>query len=77
MSFAGVTSFILALNDMVVCPTCTRPACVEDRFHLDSTDGLVEHLRTSCIGGHSAVQLADRITHVSLPAPHQPSRSAP
>jgi hypothetical protein len=35
---------------------------------LDSTDGLVEHLRTSCIGGHSAVQLAAR----SLTLPCQP-----
>lgn len=41
MSFAGVTSFIVAMNDIVFCPTCTRPAFVEDRFHLDSTDGLV------------------------------------
>jgi hypothetical protein len=32
---------------------------------LDSTDGLVEHLCVTCIGGDSAVQLADRIKHLS------------
>jgi hypothetical protein len=44
---------------------------------LDSTDGLVEHLRVTCIGGHSTVQLADRIKHLSPLAPHRLARSAP
>lgn len=67
MSFTDVTSFVSAMNDIVSCPTCARPAYVEDRFYLDSSDGLVEHLRTSCIGGHGAVQLADRFLHVPMP----------
>ena len=74
MSFPAATSFILAMNDLVSCPTCTRPAFVEDRFALDSTDGLIEHLRASCTSGHSTVLSADRVTHISLP-PYQPARS--
>lgn len=57
------------MNDIVSCPTCDLPASVADSFPLDSTDGLIEHLRISCIGGHSFRLPADRITHLSLPAP--------
>lgn len=67
MSVTGVTSFLSAMSDIVCCPTCARPAFVEDRLYLDSTDGFVEHVRISCPSGHSAVQQADRVAHVSLP----------
>lgn len=75
MTFTG-PSFIAAMSNIVSCPSCARPAFVEDRCHLDSANGLVEHLHASCINGHSTVQLADRVTYVSLPTIHQHLRSA-
>jgi hypothetical protein len=64
MSFTSVSSLFLAMNDFVCCPTCDLPAIVEDRFHLHSTDGPVEHLRISCIGGHGWLLLADRVRRI-------------
>lgn len=54
------------MSDVVSCPTCELPAIVEDRFHLPSTNGPVEHLRISCIGRHCWLLLADHVTHVAL-----------
>jgi len=41
--------------ELVCCPDpdCGTPAEVRDRFQTESTDGLVEHLRIFCLGGHS------------------------
>jgi hypothetical protein len=33
-------------------PTCDAPAEVLDRMVIESTDGLIEHVRTQCLGGH-------------------------
>ena len=38
--------------DTITCPECGFAATVLERFDLDSTDGAVEHLRTSCINRH-------------------------
>lgn len=64
MSFAGVGAVLPAMNGVVACPSCDLPAIVEGRFHLDSTDGPVEHLRISCIGGHGWLLLADRVRSI-------------
>ena len=59
-------SFLLGMNDIVFCPTCDLPAIAEYRFPLHSTDGPIEHLRISCIGGHGNLLLADRARYVEL-----------
>lgn len=69
MYFSAVAPSLSAMNDIVSCPTCALPASVADRFCLDSTDGPIEHVRISCVGGHSLVQMVDGVTHLSLPAP--------
>ena len=38
--------------DMTTCPECGRPAEVEWRDVLESTDGPVEHARVTCLHGH-------------------------
>jgi hypothetical protein len=58
-----------AMNDIVSCPACALPASVADRFSLASTDGPIEHVRVSCAGGHTLVQLADQVVHLSLVDP--------
>jgi hypothetical protein len=52
------------LPSFIDCPDCGRLAEVTDRFVLDSTDGPVDHVALSCIGGHHFRMAADR-----LPAP--------
>ena len=54
----------LDMNGVVCCPTCDLPAIVEDTIYLSSTDGPVEHLRISCIGGHGWLLLADRVSPI-------------
>ena len=38
--------------DLVVCPECSAPAEVVDRFVLPSTDGPVEHVKVVCLVRH-------------------------
>ena len=38
--------------DLVVCPECSAPAEVVDRFTLPSTDGPVEHVTVACLARH-------------------------
>jgi hypothetical protein len=38
--------------DLVVCPECTAPAEVVDRFALAGTDGPVEHVKVRCVARH-------------------------
>ena len=38
--------------DLVVCPECSAPAEVVDRFALPSTDGPVEHVKVACLARH-------------------------
>jgi hypothetical protein len=67
------------MSDVVYCPTCELPAIVEDRFHLPSINGPVEHLRICCIGSHRWLILADHVRHVTLcddvDVPVNPDRS--
>ena len=66
MSFTGAVHCVRVMTDVVCCPTCDLPAIVEDRIYLQSTDGPVEHLRISCIGGHGWLLLADRARHIEM-----------
>lgn len=34
------------------CPECSDLAEILDRFVLESTDGLIEHVKIACIAGH-------------------------
>ena len=38
--------------NLVVCPECSAPAEVVDRFDLPGTDGPVEHVKVQCLGRH-------------------------
>jgi hypothetical protein len=38
--------------DLVVCPECSAPAEVVDRFALPGTDGPVEHVKVACLARH-------------------------
>ena len=37
---------------VVACPECEVPAEITDRFSLSSTDGPVDCVALSCVGGH-------------------------
>jgi hypothetical protein len=43
-------------------PGCEMSAEVLERFVLPSTDGPVEHCKTSCVGGHVRTPLATQLT---------------
>jgi hypothetical protein len=58
------------MPQLTPCPQCGRPAEIEDRFFLSSTDGPVEHIALSCIDGHHFRMAADRL----LAAPLAPVR---
>jgi hypothetical protein len=45
----------------VRCPECALPARIIDRFTLGSTDGPVEHVKTSCPTGHWFTPRADDV----------------
>jgi hypothetical protein len=38
--------------EISVCPECGEPAEIQWRAVLESTDGLVEHVRILCVGRH-------------------------
>lgn len=38
--------------EIVACPDCGRPAFVEWRTHIESTNGAVEHLKILCLDRH-------------------------
>jgi len=46
------------LREIINCPElvdatlCSQPAVITDRFVLESTDGPIEHMSTSCEKGH-------------------------
>jgi hypothetical protein len=42
------------MPDVIACPepTCQAPARIVDRWTFGSTDGPVEHVKTSCERGH-------------------------
>ena len=40
------------MHASIPCPQCGSPARITERFWLDSTDGPVEHFKTSCVNNH-------------------------
>ncbi len=44
------------------CPQCGAPAEVPERFVLESTDGPIEHARTSCARGHRFLLPVETLT---------------
>jgi hypothetical protein len=40
------------MHESIPCPQCGAEARITERFWLDSTDGPVEHLKTSCVNNH-------------------------
>ena len=49
------------MNTPIPCPQCGAPAQITERFHLDSTAGPVEHLRTGCVDNHWLTPLAETL----------------
>jgi methionyl-tRNA formyltransferase len=58
------------MTDTTKCPDCGGPAQVRERFVLESTDGPVEHARTSCARGHHFVLGLEALTR----PPMRPAR---
>jgi hypothetical protein len=52
--------------EIIVCPEprCGLPAEIMERFVLASTDGPVEHCKTSCVGGHVRTPLSSQVREV-------------
>lgn len=46
---------------LAACPECGLPAEIEERFWLNSTDGLIEHGAVSCVAGHYFRMALDRL----------------
>lgn len=44
--------------DITACPECFMAAEVVDKYELESSDGLVTHIRTACINRHFITQIA-------------------
>lgn len=64
MSLAGAAPVLSAMNGVVCCPTCGRPAIVEGSFRVHGAGGPIGRLRISCIDGHGWLLLADRVRQV-------------
>jgi hypothetical protein len=54
------------MTDTTRCPDCGGIAQVRERFVLESTDGPVEHARTSCPHGHHFVLGLEALTRPPL-----------
>jgi len=52
------------------CPdqTCQAPAQIIGRWTLDSTDGPVEHVKTSCMAGHVFIPGAESLAAIRASA---------
>jgi hypothetical protein len=46
---------------LIDCPQCGLPAEIRDRFHLPSTAGPVEHVKTLCAISHAFTLPAERV----------------
>ena len=53
--------------NLVVCPECSAPAEVVDRFALPSTHGPVEHVKVQCLGRHWFLLPASSLAPVHVP----------
>jgi hypothetical protein len=56
-------------------PACTAPAHILDRWTWESTDGPVEHVKTSCAHGHRFTPTVDSLA-AQPTAPPQPELAA-
>ena len=61
--------------DLVVCPECSAPAEVVDRFALDGTDGPVAHVKIRCLFRHGFLLPVTALPRV--PAVADPRRAGP
>jgi hypothetical protein len=61
---------------LVSCPDCTAPAEISERFSLASTDGPVDHIVLSCVGGHHFRTAADLLA-VPQEQPHAANDQQP
>jgi hypothetical protein len=61
--------------DLIACPQCGAPAEVVERFWLDSTDGPVEHLKTTCVSKHWLTPRAETVDQ-GWPAVRAPAGGA-
>jgi hypothetical protein len=59
-------------GSLTSCPACGVPAEIVERFMLGSTDGPIEHVCLTCVGGHCFRMPADR-----LPPEPRPPAGAP
>jgi hypothetical protein len=55
------------MSDTTSCHECGAPAQITSRFHLDSTDGPVEHVKVGCSNNHWFTMPAEML---------EPTRSA-
>jgi hypothetical protein len=49
------------MHESIPCPQCGAEARISERFWLDSTDGPVEHLKTSCVNNHWLTPRAEMV----------------
>jgi hypothetical protein len=61
------------MDEPISCPQCGAPARITERFHLGSTAGPVEHVKTSCERGHWFTPTVDSLDLEPVPAKASPS----
>jgi hypothetical protein len=49
-------------------PTCRAPAWIVDRWTWNSSDGLVEHVKTGCQRGHWFTHMVESLNLEPVPA---------
>jgi hypothetical protein len=57
------------MPDTIPCPQCGAPAQITERFWLDSTNGPVEHLKTSCPSKHWFTPRAETVHSEQVATP--------
>jgi hypothetical protein len=64
------------MDQPIACPQCGAPAQITERFHLGSTAGPVEHVKTGCLNHHWLTPLAETLPGIRPDptlAPAQPT----
>ena len=69
---------VATVPEMIACPKpgCMVPAGVVGRFVLASTDGPVEHVKTSCLEGHGFTVQVETLTSWPLPRAPRPAETS-
>jgi hypothetical protein len=57
------------MPDTIPSPQCDDPARITERFWLDSTDGLVEYLKTGCLSKHWFTPWAETVQSEQVATP--------